>query len=253
MGLSNHRAACGPLATLSGGFLGLLTSAQRTAMLELGASRAYHSGQVMLREGRPGEAVIIILRGLAKVVALSEDGKEVLLAFRGSGDLVGEMAVLSGGLRSATVVAATEVQGKLIRAASFVAFLERSPQVANRVSDNMADKLRAANRRRLEFGVYPAECRVARVLVEVALAHGHCEGGTLRIGPEITQADLASLAVASVRTVEKILRTFEFDGVVVRRRRDLIVTDLAALQVRCKSEGATRPGRDCSFLPQGKV
>jgi CRP/FNR family transcriptional regulator, cyclic AMP receptor protein len=251
--LGNQRVASKPLATFSEGFLGVLTSAQRTAMLELGMSRAYRPGQVMLREGFPGEAVIIIFRGLARVVALAEDGREILLAFRGRGDLVGEMAVLSGAARSATVVAATEVQGQLIRAAPFIAFLERSPSVANRVSDTMAGKLRAANQRRLEFGAYPAECRVARVLAEIALAHGHSEGGTLRIGREITQADLASLAVASVRTVEKVLRAFEFDGVVLRRRRDLIVTDLAALQCRCKSDAATRPGRDRVVLARGTV
>ena len=108
----------------------------------------------------------------------------------------------------------------------------------------IADRLRAANRRRLEFIAYPAESRVAGVLFEVALAHGHPEGATRRIGPEITQADLASLASASVRTVEKILRVFEEDGVVARRRRDLIVTDLAALKDRMKILRSNRPGRD---------
>lgn len=49
---------------------------------------------------------------------MSEDGKEILLGFRGSGDLVGEIAVLSGSTRSATVTAATERQGTVIRAAS---------------------------------------------------------------------------------------------------------------------------------------
>jgi len=227
------------------GFLGLLTSNQCSSLLELGSSRVYQPGQVLMREGNPADIVIVILRGLAKVTAVSEDGKEILLGFRGSGDLVGEMAVLSSTSRSATVIAATELQGSVISAASFVAYLERSPQVANRVSDIMADKLRAANRRRVEFNAYPAEGRVARVLAEVALAHGHAEGATWRIGSEITQADLASLASASVRTIEKVLRVFERDGIVARRRRDLIVTDLAALEARCRSLGQTRPGRDC--------
>lgn len=228
-----------------GKFLDLLTASQKIALLDLGSIRVYSPSQILMREGNPGDVVIVILRGLAKVVVVSEGGKEVLLGFRGSGDLIGEMAVLSSRSRSATVIAATELQGCVIRAASFVSHLERSPQVANRVSDIMADKLRAANRRRLEFNAYSAEGRVARVLVEVSLRYGHREGSTWRIGPEITQADLASLASASVRTVEKVLRTLQGAGLVVRRRRNLIVTDMDALEVRCRSLLAIRPRRDC--------
>ncbi len=230
---------------LPGKFLDLLTASQKISLLALGAIRVYGPSQVLMREGNAGDVVIVILRGLAKVIVVSEGGKEVLLGLRGDGDLVGEMAVLSSRSRSATVIAATELQGCVIKATSFVSYLERSAPVANRVSDVMADKLRAANRRRLEFNAYPAEGRVARILVEVSSRYGHHEGSTWRIGPEITQADLASLASASVRTVEKVLRTLEGAGLVARRRRNLIVTDMDALEVRCRSLLAIRPGRDC--------
>jgi CRP-like cAMP-binding protein len=223
------------VGVLTGRFLGSLTSKQRNSLLALGSRHQYRPGQVVMREGGPADIVVVILRGLAKVVAVSEGGKEILLGLRGTGDLVGEMAVLSRRPRSATVIAATDLRGSVIRAASFVAHLERTPQLANRVSDIVADKLRAANRRRLEYNAYLAEGRVALVLCEVALAHGHREGTAWRIGPEITQADLASLASTSVRTIEKVLRSLEDDHLVARRRRDLVVTDLAALMSRGKS------------------
>jgi CRP-like cAMP-binding protein len=234
-------------------FLDLLTESQRISLLGLGSVRVYRPGQILMREGNAGDVVIIILRGLAKVVVVSEGGKEILLGLRGDGDLVGEMAVLSSRSRSATVIAATELHGCVIKAASFVSHLERAPQVANRVSDIMAEKLRAANRRRLEFNAYPAEGRVSRVLIEVALTYGHRDGSAWRIGREITQADLASLASASVRTIEKVLRVLEEAGLVARRRRDLIITDMKALELRCRSLLATRPGRDCLLSAHGMV
>jgi CRP-like cAMP-binding protein len=139
------------------------------------------------------------------------------------------MAPLSGESRSASAAAATIVYGRVIKAELFLSCLGRSPGVASRLAQMMADRLRAANRRRLEFSSYPVEGRIARVLSEVALAHGHQQGTAWRIGPEITQADLASLSAVSVRTVEKVLRRFEQEGRVVRRRRDLIVIDPATL------------------------
>lgn len=188
-----------------------------------------------MREGSRGDVVIIILHGLAKIIVVSEGGREVLLGFRAGGDLVGEMAVLSNRSRSATVTAATELQGRVIKAATFSSYLQRSPQVANHVSDIMADKLRVANRRRLEFNAYPAEGRVARVLVEVALRYGTPAGSTWLIGPEITQGDLASLASTSVRTIEKVLRAMEGANLVIRQRRDLIISDMGALEEHYRS------------------
>jgi CRP/FNR family transcriptional regulator, cyclic AMP receptor protein len=222
-------------ARQEGHFIDSLASDQRLSLLRLGAMHKYKPGQVIMREGAPADIVIVITQGLAKIVVVSEGGKEILLSLRGTGDLVGEMAVLSRRRRSATVIAATVLKTSVIRADSFVAYLERNPRLANQVSESVADKLRMANRRRLEYNSYPAQRRVALVLGEVALAYGHREGAGWRIGSEITQADLASLASTSVRTIEKVLRVLEADVLVSRRRRDLVVTDLAALLAHGKS------------------
>jgi CRP/FNR family transcriptional regulator, cyclic AMP receptor protein len=200
-----------------GHFIDSLATDQRLSLLQIGAMHGYKPGQVIMREGAPADIVIVITQGLAKIVVVSEGGKEVLLSLRGTGDLVGEMAVLSRRRRSATVIAATVLKASVIRADSFVAYLERNPRLANQVSDNVADKLRMANRSRLEYNSYPAQRRVALVLGEVALAY------------------LASLASTSVRTIEKVLSVLEADVLVSRRRRDLVVTDLAALLAHGKS------------------
>jgi CRP/FNR family cyclic AMP-dependent transcriptional regulator len=210
-------------------FLGSLTSGDRQALLALGIGRDYPSGRSILRQGEEGAIVVLILSGIAKINLVAESGTEVLVGIRGAGELLGEMAALSGESRSASAVAATRVSARVIKAGPFLGYLGRSPRVASQLTQMMADRLRAANQHRLELSSYPVEGRIARVLSEVALAHGHQQGTARRIGPEITQADLASLAAASVRTVEKVLKTFEQEGLVVRKRRDLIVVDPVAL------------------------
>lgn len=210
-------------------FLGTLTSGERQKLLELGSERRYARGTSILRQGEEGKTVVLILNGIAKINIVSETGNEILVGIRGAGELIGEMAPLSGESRSASAIAATRVNARVITAGLFLSHLDRSPGVASRLAQMVADRLRTANRRRLEFNSFPVEGRIARVISEVALAHGHQEGSAWRIGREITQADLASLASVSVRTVEKALRVFERDGMVVRRRRDLIVVDPASL------------------------
>lgn len=215
-------------------FLGSLPSAEREGLLALGTERAYPPGTSILRQGEDGEIVVLIMSGITKISIVSRRGTEVLVGIRGPGEMIGEMAPLSGESRSASAVSATKVNVRVIGAKPFLGYLSRSPGVASRLAQMVADRLRADNRRQFEFGSYPVEGRIARVLSEVALAHGHQEGSSWRIGPEITQADLASLSSVSVRTIEKVLRVFEQDGLVVRKRRDLIVVDPPSLVVRAE-------------------
>jgi CRP/FNR family transcriptional regulator, cyclic AMP receptor protein len=235
-GSSSDRKECGGSYSRSrwphSSFLGSLTNGECAALLSLGVERRYPTGSTILRQGEAGEFVVLILRGIAKVSIVAETGKEMLAGIRGAGELIGEMAALSSEPRSASVAAATEVHGKVIKAGVFTGHLARSPRVSSQLAQMVAARLRAANRSRLESASYPVEERIARVLGEVALAYGHREGTAWRIGPEITQADIASLSSASVRTVEKVLRTFEQEGLVKRQRRDLVVIDTAALNTR---------------------
>jgi CRP/FNR family cyclic AMP-dependent transcriptional regulator len=210
-------------------FLGSLTSGDRKELLNLGTRHVYPRHAPILRQGDEGKFVVLILNGIVKIRIAAETGTEILAGIRGAGDLIGEMAPISGESRSASATAATRVDVRLIGAGAFLGYLGRSPGVASRLAQMVADRLRAANRRSLEFSSYTAEGRIARVLSEVALAHGHPEGTALRIGSEITQADIASLSVASLSTVEKALQAFEQEGLVIRKRRNLIVLDPATL------------------------
>lgn len=216
-------------------FLGSLTEDECKSLLSLGIYRKYPRGTYLLHEGEKGNHVVIILRGIVKVSVDAETGNTVMLGIRGPGELIGEMSVLCKQPRTATAVAGIELHAQVIHNQAFIAHLDHYPGVAARIAAMMGGRLRDANMRRLEFNAYSVQGRVARVLTEVARIHGHREGGCLRIGPEITQADLASLSSVSVRSIEKVLRAFEVDGLVARRRRDLIVIDPASLDERAKS------------------
>jgi CRP-like cAMP-binding protein len=213
-------------------FLDSLTPHQREALLALGRERLYDAGETLIREGDQGSHVVLLLDGVAKVVANAASGRETVLGIRGRGDLVGEMAVLSQAPRSAYVVAVTSIPARVIPVAPFTAYLERSPVVTMRLTTMVIERLRAANRRRVEFAASRAPNRVAYVLAEVAATCGRLVASGHSIGPEITQADLASLASVTRRTAEKALRTFEDEGLILRQGRELVVLDIAGLMGR---------------------
>jgi CRP/FNR family transcriptional regulator, cyclic AMP receptor protein len=227
------RGARGPgLTWRSSSFLGSLTNEDRESLLRLGSARTYRAGSIVIHQGEQSQLVVVILQGIVKVRIVAATGKETLLGIQGAGDVFGEMGAMSSQARSATVVAATQLAGRVIMAAPFLSYLENHPRAAARLTEMIAQRLRAADQRRLEVTAYSAEGRITRVLLEVARDHGHRDSDGWRIGREITQADLASLSSASVSKVEKVLQEFERDGLVARRRRDLVVLDPPALAAR---------------------
>lgn len=98
------------------------------------------AGTVMAREGQPGHEFIAIVEGRARV----EIGGKVV-AELGDGDFFGEVALLDGGPRTATVVAETDLVAEVIGQREFAGVLEQAPHVARPLLLGLARRLRAAD------------------------------------------------------------------------------------------------------------
>ncbi|MCK8677134.1 MULTISPECIES: cyclic nucleotide-binding domain-containing protein [Streptomyces] len=96
-------------------------------------TRPHRAADTLLRQGEGGHHVLALVDGLVKVVHTSRDGRKRLLAFRGPGELLGEMALQDGGVRTASVHAITDCKVKVLLAVDFRSFVEKyrlAPQLA---------------------------------------------------------------------------------------------------------------------------
>ena len=96
---SEARVAGQPLS-VAAGFVSALTDDERTELQRRARSRRFKSGAVVFHEGTASDGVIVIVRGRVKVSTVTAAGKEVLLAVRGPGDLLGELSAIDGLARS---------------------------------------------------------------------------------------------------------------------------------------------------------
>jgi voltage-gated potassium channel len=94
-------------------------------------------GRVLVREGKPGLECFIIDEGK---VSVTRDGEEV--AMLGPGDVLGELAILSGGARDATGTAVTPISVYVLHQAAFHGVLSEVPSVRNHVFQVLAKRLR---------------------------------------------------------------------------------------------------------------
>jgi len=209
--------------------LATLGDAVRDRLLELGTIREYPAERVLMRMGDPTTFVIVLLEGIVKATGLTSDGKEVLLAVRVGGDVVGEFAALDNQPRSSTVTTCGLVVGCVIAQPDFLRLLRREESLARAVDRTVLAKLRFANERRVEFAGFDAYIRVARVLRELAVAYGDTDGDRVTLGWPLTQSELASLSSVAEPTVQKALRRLRDAGIIATGYRALTIESFGRL------------------------
>jgi CRP/FNR family cyclic AMP-dependent transcriptional regulator len=211
------------------GFLGELAADERADLEQLGSLRHYKRGDVLFHQGDDAGAVLVLLTGHVKAAMLN-DGREVILAFPGPGELLGELSAIDGQPRSGTVRAIDEVEALVIPGSAFRAFLEHRPRIALVLLRSVIERLRTADRQRVDYAVNDVVVRVAGRLVELCDRFGFEDGAGIEIGLSITQDELAAWAGASREAVAKAMALLRTLGWVQTERRRILVLDLDALR-----------------------
>src|SRR3954470_13283842 len=111
-------------------FLDSLTPEEAADLRASGRERHFDAGVAIFHEGDDAGSVIVLLAGRAKLTVPSSTGREVIVAVRGPGDLLGELAALVDAPRSATVATIEPVEALIVAGSAFASFLERHSRVA---------------------------------------------------------------------------------------------------------------------------
>jgi CRP-like cAMP-binding protein len=213
----------------TGGFLGFLTPEEREDLELRGRKRNYRRNMSVFNEGDTTGRVVVITEGRVKASFFTEDGKEVLLAIREPGDLLGEFSALDGEPHSASAIALEPVDALVVSAEEFRGFLRDNPRVALHLLESLSRRLRDADTKRVEFLAYDSVGRVARRLVELADRFGETSEGETEITVGLTQEELAGWAGCSREAASKALQSLRGRGYIETHRRGVTILDLDAL------------------------
>jgi CRP/FNR family cyclic AMP-dependent transcriptional regulator len=215
---------------LPGTLLGRLDSQTRDALLALGVRRSVEAHRAILREGTSESHVVLLYTAITKVTAAMSNGHQALLAIRVSGDILGEISALNGTPRSATVTTCRPSTIRIIHCNEFRAFLRSHPDAAIEIAGIVADRLRWANQRRVDFASYPVKVRLARVLWEIASTYGRRGPSGITVNIELTQRELATLCGAADVSLQKALRELRQAEIINTGYRQFVILDSVALR-----------------------
>ena len=201
----------------------LFRSLSEKQLASLGAHaawRVYEKGDVILRQGELADSLFIIASGQVKVY-MSEGDREVILKTLSSGDFFGEIAMLDQEPRSASVAAMERCHLQTLSYRSFQRTMEGSADIAKRVLETLAKRLRDADRKISTLALMNISARVSRTLLELAIV----SNGRKVVGEPFTQKDLAGMVGASREMVNRTLHDLMQQGYIEIHRKSITILD----------------------------
>ncbi len=173
--------------------------------------RTYPRGHILCHEGDPGESLIVLESGQLRVSRYTAAGDEAVLAVMEPPAVVGELALLDGAPRDATVIAQRPVTVRLVPRSVFLDLIKREPAAVEGLMRTLADLVRASNARHADFIGLDVPGRVAKWLLLQAAKRGD-QVATVCLGR--SQGELAAELGTTRSTLNRALREFESRGLV---------------------------------------
>jgi CRP-like cAMP-binding protein len=179
-----------------------------------GSRKSFKKNDVILMEEESGTALFVIVTGKVKVARSSNDGREVILTILTDKDFFGEMAILDGLTRSATVIATEETELFMLQRNDFMNLLHEHPEISIVLLQELTRRLRAADMKIKALSLKDAEGKVASVLLQLADEVGKIKQGKVEIDKLPLQQDLANMAGTSRETISRTLHSFAKKGLI---------------------------------------
>ena len=200
-----------------------LSPAELDSIKEFIFERAVESGDLILLEGEPADAMYFVASGVVKTFKTSADGKEQILSFVRPGEPFNDVPVFDGGPNPASVQAMGPVVLYGIRNSDLEAILRDHPQVSLNVTYVLSQQVRHLVSLVEDLSFRHVIARVAKILLEYA------SDGT-GPKPKLTQQEMAAMAGTAREMVGRSLKSLEDEGAIRLGRQRIVITDKKALQ-----------------------
>ena len=192
-------------------------------------ARDYAAGAAICHQGDPTTHVFILVAGLVKVLSSTNDGHDIVLALRGEGDIVGEVAGQTTGRRNATIQAVDAVHALIVPYDKFNPFLESNPGAGRAYRHVVTQRWTDADTMLRSRAVTTGAQRLARRLLDLAERYGHPVDGRTHLAMPLTQDELASLVGTSRATVTRAFANWRKRGFIRTGQRHITIVDETAL------------------------
>ena len=200
-----------------------LSTAELDSIKEHIFEKSTESGDLILLEGEPADAMYFVVSGAVKVFKTSSEGKEQILSFIRPGESFNDVSVFDGGPNLSSVQAVGPVVLYGIRSSDLEVILRNHPQVSLNVNRVLSQQMRHMVSLVEDLSFKHVISRVAKILLEYS-------GNGTGPKPKLTQQEMAAMAGTAREMVGRSLKSLEDEGAIRLERQRIVITDKEALR-----------------------
>ncbi len=185
------------------------------SLAQFAKSKYVKNREIICRRGESGSSMFFIVSGKVNLNTDSDEGKELTFSILAPGDFFGEIALLDGGPRTATVKALEKTELLVIERRYFLPFLEKNPPVAIHLLSTLASRLRKTDELYQDTIFLNLPGRLAKRFLGLAGEYGRETARGLELGIKLSQGDLGKLTGATRESINKQIKVWEDEGIII--------------------------------------
>lgn len=207
-----------------------LNNIELNKVADLANERFYPEGSIIFFEGEPGDAFYFLKSGRVKISKMTPDGEEQILKLIEPGGIFAEVILFSDEDYPATARVLEDAKVGMIKKKDFEDLIMSYPQLAIRLLRLLNTRLREAQMKVKEMGLYDTHSRTASLLLRLAQTYGSRDEGQISFKLELTRQDMASMIGTTRETVTRILSKFRKQGIIESKGNKITILNPAELE-----------------------
>ncbi len=211
-----------------------LTEEHLDELANISIEKTYRKNQVIFDQGDPGNSLIILKSGLVKISLVDSNNHEFIIKTFGECDFFGEMALLEGGMRSATATAVEDTNTIIIFREDFIRLIQKTPSFAMNILTELAYRLRRTTENLSNLTFFDAYGKVARCLLDLQDKIGREENNSTELNLKLSRQELANMAGLSRETFTRILKEFQVRGCLDVKGKKIVILNEKVLRREIK-------------------
>jgi CRP/FNR family transcriptional regulator, cyclic AMP receptor protein len=210
-----------------------LTPEQHGKIASLALVRTFPARKVVVSQGEAATALYAIVQGRLKVASCGPDGRDTVLGIMAEGEVFGEVALLDGGVRSATCMTIEPCELLVVERDQFMELLESSPGIAVKLLHVLSQRLRRLSQRSEDAAFLDVPSRLARSLLDLATRFGEKQRAPesgISITLKLSQQELGDLVGATRESVNKHLSDWARQGILRLSDGRMVISDIDSVR-----------------------
>jgi len=176
--------------------------------------RNYKRGETIIRQDEPGSMLYIIMKGHVKIMTLTPEGDELIIAMLSDNDFFGELSLLDGQPHSASAVAMDTTQVMTLQRDDFLEAIYKSQEMVHKILIALSRRLRCTDILLEDAIRLNLAARLSKRLLELGEKFGVITDNCIKIELRLTQQDLANLLGASRVAINRLLHQLQDSGLI---------------------------------------